>query len=75
MRKWIRYSKNPEDRIRYVSIKYTTKVNCLNCRRILRSEFKLCSNDEGYQTCQCGYTNYFTLVGDHLWEQSIGKSE
>lgn len=71
MEKWKKYSRNLLERVKIVSSKHSSKVNCLNCGRILRSEPILCTNDELYQFCPCGYKNYFTLVGDYLWEVSL----
>jgi hypothetical protein len=66
-------SNNPLERIKIVSAKYSSIVRCLNCGLILRSEFKLCNNDEGWQACSCGYNNHFTLIGDFLWEVRLIK--
>lgn len=73
MKKWIRYSRNPEERVMLVSTKRSSLVNCLNCGRWLRGEPILCSNDELYQSCTCGYQNLFTLIGDYLWEARLLK--
>ena len=73
MKKWIRYSSNPEERVMLVSSKHSSQVYCLNCGRLLRGEPILWSNDELYQSCTCGYRNFFTLVGDYLWKVCLIK--
>ncbi len=36
MRRWIRYSMNPEERVMLVSTMHSSLVNCLNCGRWLK---------------------------------------
>ncbi len=75
MNRWKKYSRNPLERVKIVNTKHSSKVNCLNCGRILRSEFRLCTNTSGYQKCGCGYENHFVLIGDFLWEVGLSKIE
>jgi len=68
MERWKRYK-------RIVSTKHSSSVRCLNCGRILRSEFELFCNDAGHHTCLCGYMNVLILIGDYKWEQSLVKAK
>jgi hypothetical protein len=58
---------------RKVSTKSCSIVRCLNCGNILKTEFFLISNEEGFHKCPCGYANYLELIGDCLWKQRIVK--
>jgi lysyl-tRNA synthetase class I len=62
-------------RERIVSTKSPSIVRCLNCGRILKTEFILISNDEGFHKCPCGYANYLELIGDYLWRQRIVRAK
>jgi hypothetical protein len=75
MKKWIRYSRNPEERVMLLSTKHSSPVNCLNCGRLLRSEPYLLSNDSVSQFCPCGYDNIITFVEECLWEVRLKKVE
>ena len=75
MEKWKKFSRDPLKRVKIASTRHSSKVKCVNCGRVLTSEFKIANNDAGYQRCRCGYTNYFTCKGDFLWEVIVGKTE
>jgi len=61
-------------RERIVSTKSPSIVRCPYCGRILKTEFIVISNDEGFHKCLCGYANYLELIGDYLWKQRIVKA-
>jgi hypothetical protein len=73
MEMWKKYSDDPIGRIKVVSTVGSSKMRCLNCGRFLKGQFRLWDNDSGTQSCGCGFLNYFTLVGDFLWEVRIIK--
>lgn len=75
MEKWKKFSRDPLKRVKIAYTGQSSIVRCVNCGRVLTSEFKIANNDAGYQTCRCGYTNYFKCIGDFLWAVVVGKTE
>jgi hypothetical protein len=73
MEKWKKYSDDPLERVKIVSVRDSSRVKCLNCGRILKSEFKLWDDGSGAHRCRCGYFNYFVLIGEYLWEVRLIK--
>lgn len=70
---WKKYSDDPLERVKIVSVGDSSKVKCLNCGCVLKSKFELWDNDSGAHRCGCGYSNYFTLIGKFLWEVRLIK--
>ena len=73
MEKWINYSSNPLERERIVSTRHSGEIGCLNCGRILTSEFVLCNKEAGCHTCPCGFVNHLDLIGEYEWKQYLSK--
>jgi hypothetical protein len=46
--------KRPIKRVKIASTKHSSKIKCVNCCRVLTSEFKIPNNDAGYLKCRCG---------------------
>ena len=74
MERWENFSRNPLERMKIAYTKHSSIVKCLNCGCALRGDFKIHTNSSGYLYCRCGYTNYFELIGEFLWEVTVGKT-
>ena len=74
MQKWMRFSRNPLERVKLVYTMGYSKPRCIYCARSLVGDFKISSNSSGYVYCKCGYTNLFELVGEFLWEVTVRRT-
>jgi hypothetical protein len=54
--------------------KHSSIIECLNCGFALKGDFKIRANSSGCLYCRCDCTNYFELIGEFLWEVTVGKT-
>ena len=75
MQRWKKFSRNPLGRTKLIYANGSSRPRCVYCGRSLSGDFKITSNSSGCVRCGCGYTNYFQLIDEYLWEVTVRKTE